>query len=105
VSESTTDYTSDSQQRILKLIVLLAGHEIVGMAPADIARQQGCAASAVTRDLANLRTAGFAELVPETGCWRLSPTVVQIALAHMAALERAAVRLSEIQNRYSRSAS
>ena len=51
------DYTNDAQQRILRLITLLAGHEITGIAPADIARQQDCAASMVTRDLDNLRTA------------------------------------------------
>lgn len=96
------DYTNDGQQRILRLVNLLAGHEITGIAPADIARQQGCPASMVTRDLDNLRTAGFAELVPETGRWRLAPQVVQIALAHMAALDRAESRLAETRQRYSR---
>ena len=96
------DYTNDAQQRILRLLSLLAGHEITGLAPAEIARQQGCPASMVTRDLDNLRTAGFAELVPETGRWRLSPLVVQVALAHMAALERAEARLAETRQRYSR---
>lgn len=96
------DYTNAAQQRILRLITLLAGHEITGIAPADIARQQDCAASMVTRDLDNLRTAGFAELVPETGRWRLAPQVVQIALAHMTALDRAEARLAETRQRYSR---
>lgn len=98
------DYTNDSQQRILRLVVLLAGNEITGLAPADIARQQGCSASIVTRDLANLREAGFAEMVPETSRWRLAPQVVQIALAHMTALERAETRLAETRHRYSRTA-
>ena len=99
-----SDYTNDSQQRILRLALLMAGHEITGIAPSDIAAQQGCNASAVTRDLANLREAGWAEPVPETGRWRLTPQVVQMALAHLAALDRAETRLAETRNRYSRSA-
>lgn len=98
-----SDYTNDGQQRILRLVKLLAGNEITGMAPSDIARQQECSASVVTRDLANLREAGFAEQVPDSGGrWRLAPTVVQIAVAHMTALERAETRLTEVRNRYSR---
>ncbi len=95
-------YAHEGQQRILKLVQLLAGHEITGMAPADIARQQGCAASAVTRDLANLQLAGLAECVPETGRWRLGPALVQIANKHAAAMSRAEARLEEVRNRYSR---
>lgn len=96
------DYTHDGQQRILALVTLLSGHEITGMTPAEIAKAQGCTPSCVTRDLANLRTAGFAETVPETGRWRLSPTVVQISVRYAAALHRAELRISEIRGRYSR---
>lgn len=95
-------YAHEGQQRLLKLITLLAGHEITGLAPAEIARAQACSASLATRDLANLQLAGFAELVPENGRWRLSPQMVQIALKHMAALDRADKRLDEIKNRFSR---
>lgn len=97
-----TQYAHDGQQRLLKLITLLAGHEITGLAPAEIAREQACNASMVTRDLANLQLGGFAELVPETGRWRLSPQIVQIALKHMHALDRAQHRLGEVRSRYSR---
>lgn len=99
---SGSDYTHEGQQRILKLVMLLAGHEIHGLAPSQIARDQGCSASMVTRDLDNLRTAGFAEVVPETKGWRLAPMVVQITARHLAALDRAEQRTSEIRNRYSR---
>lgn len=97
-----SDYTNDAQQRLMKLMTLLAGHEITGMAPADIAREQGCTASMVTRDMANLVEGGYAEQVPETGRWRLAPQVVQIAVRHMASLERAKAKLDETRNRYSR---
>ncbi|UDF33782.1 UNVERIFIED_ORG: hypothetical protein LHJ69_14290 [Shinella sp. XGS7] len=95
-------YANDGQQRLLSLITLLAGHEITGMAPADIARQQGCTPSVVTRDLANLQLAGFGEQVPETSRWRLSPQIVQIALKHMRALDAAEQRLADVRNRFSR---
>lgn len=100
--DRTTSYTSEPQQRILRLIGVLAGHEITGIAPAEIAKQMGCVASMVTRDMDNLRTAGFAEQVPETGLWRLAPPVVQIALKHMAVLDRTERRLAETRQRYSR---
>lgn len=97
-------YTNAGQQRILKLIQALAGYEITGVAPAALARDVGCSAACVTRDIDNLRTAGLAEEVPETGRWRLGPAVVQIALKHMSAIDRAERRLAEVRNRYSREA-
>lgn len=100
----TTTYTNEGQQRILRLINTLSGHEITGRAPSDLARETDCTASTITRDLANLKEAGFAEVVPETGCWRLSPQIVQIAIRHMSALDRAAQRLEEVRGRFSRSA-
>jgi DNA-binding IclR family transcriptional regulator len=95
-------YTNEGQQRILALVRLLAGHEITGMSPKQIADQQSCSASLVTRDLANLKQAGFAEQTPETNYWRLSPEVVQISLRHATALARAQDRLAEVQQRFSR---
>lgn len=103
MSQPTTSYTNEGQQRILRLINVLSGHEITGRAPSDLARETDCTASTITRDLANLKEAGFAEVVPETGCWRLSPQLVQIAIRHMAALDRAAQRLEEVRSRFSRS--
>jgi DNA-binding IclR family transcriptional regulator len=97
-------YENEAQQRLLRLVMLLAGHEITGLAPAEIARQQECMPPMVTRDLANLALAGWAEQVPETGRWRLAPPVVQVAMRHMVALDRAKDRLAEVQARYSRQA-
>ena len=93
-------YISDAQQRILGLILVLAGHEIEGLAPAQIAKLNECAASQVTRDLANLRQRGWAEQITTTGRWRLGPGIVQISLAHMTALDRAERRLSEVRQRF-----
>lgn len=100
---SAADYINEAQQRILRALCLLAGNEVTGLKPSEIARLLGCSPAVVTRDMANLKQAGLAELVPETDRWRLAPLVVQIALKHMAALERAETRLAETRNRYSRS--
>lgn len=92
----------EPQQRILKLLGVLAGQEVHGLAPSDIAKAQGCTASIVTRDLANLRIAGMAEQVPETGRWRLAPPIVQIAIRHQVGLARAQSKVDEIRSRYTR---
>jgi DNA-binding IclR family transcriptional regulator len=93
-------YISDAQQRILRLVVTLAGHEIEGLAPGDIAKLQQCSASQVTRDLANLKHFGWAEQIQATGRWRLGPDIVRVATRHMTALDRADRKLAEIRSRF-----
>lgn len=96
------DYTNEAQQRLMRLVLLLAGHEVHGLAPTAIARDLGANPSVVTRDMANLAAAGWAEKVPATGHWRLGPTPVQLGLRHMAAMTRARDQLEAVANRYSR---
>lgn len=98
----TDQYLSDGQQRLLALIKVLAGNEVHGLAPGEIAKAQTCSPSVVTRDLANLKEAGFAEQIPETGRWRLGPALVQIALAHAREIDRAERKLAETKQRFSR---
>lgn len=93
-------YVSEQQQRLLRLIQLLAGHEMEGLAPGEIAKLNSCAPSQVTRDLANLKHFGWAEQLPETARWRLGPDIVRIATRHMAALDRAERRVSELKSRF-----
>ena len=71
--------------------------------PTEIAKAQQCSAPMVTRDLDNLLTAGLAEVVPETGRWRLTPVLIQLSFKYMANVERAEKKLAETQNRYTRS--
>lgn len=68
----TTDYTNAAQQRILALVLHLFGDAANGYRPGALAQVLGCSASAITRDLDNLRSAGLAELVEASGCWRLT---------------------------------
>lgn len=97
-----TKYVSEQQQRLLKLILALAGNEIEGLAPGEIAKLVGCAPSQVTRDLANLKHAAWAEQITTTSRWRLGPMPVQIATRHATALDRASRKLADVSNRYSR---
>lgn len=97
-----TNYDSSSQQRILRMVLVLAGNEFNGLAPAEIAAAMKVGASTITRDLHNLREAGFAEQITDTGRWRLGPKVVQVAIAFSTALNRAETRLREVTQRYTR---
>lgn len=95
-------YINASQQRILRAVMCLAGHEVDGLAPTELARALRTSASNVTRDLANLQEAGFAEKIDSDG-WRLTPKIVQISTACGAGIARAQDRLAETQQRFSRS--
>lgn len=97
-----SDYINAAQQRLLKVVVLLAGNEFSGLAPSDLAKALSTNPSNITRDLANLKEAGIAEQLADTGRWRLGPKLVQIALAFSDHMARSSARMSEIQQRYTR---
>lgn len=94
-------YISDSQQRILQLAMAMGGSPIDGLAPGQLATLNGCSPSQVTRDLANLKHAGWAEQIAATGRWRLGPTPVQLGIRHMTALDRAQRKQDEVKQRFS----
>lgn len=98
----SSNYTHDGQQRILKLLTALSGNEVAGITPSALAKIQSCSQSLVTRDLDNLRTAGFAEQT-RTGTWRLSPHLVQMSIRISLALVKAEGELAEIKHRFMRS--
>ena len=101
---SGPDYTNAAQQRLVKIILLLFGHVVNGLAPSVIAREIGCSAAVMTRDLANLRQAGVADKDEATGHWRLTPRLPQQAIKVWADIDRAERRLQEAKNRFARSA-
>lgn len=98
----TTDYTNAAQQRLLQLIDLLAGHELQGLAPAEISKALNVAASSVTRDLDNLRTAGWGEQTPQGARWRLSPHVIEVSVRHAAAICAGEQDLKDVVRRFGR---
>jgi DNA-binding IclR family transcriptional regulator len=93
-------YINAAQQRVLKTLVLLAGHELMGLAPGEIAKAVRTGASNVTRDLANLREAGMAEQL-DNGQWRITPRVGQLALRVLNSLGEARKRVEETAQRFS----
>lgn len=101
---STDRYINAAQQRVLKMLMRLAGHEIEGLAPSELAAALRTSASNVTRDLANLREAGLAEPIDGNGRWRLTPRIVQVSIAAGTAFTRAQDRLDEVRQRFTRTA-
>lgn len=93
-------YINAAQQRILQMLQRLAGHEIEGISPSELAIALRTSASNVTRDLANLKEAGLAQKL-ETERWRLTPRIVQISLAAGRAFSDAHDRLDQMKQRYS----
>ena len=99
MSERT--YINAAQQRVLQMLMRLAGHEIDGLSPSELTQALRTSPSNVTRDLANLKEAGMAEEVMPNR-WRLTSRVVQISIAHGAALAKAEEKLAEVRQRFSR---
>ncbi|URX63276.1 ArsR family transcriptional regulator [Luteibacter anthropi] len=96
---SGTNYINAAQQRVLKLLGLLCGNEVHGLAPGEIAQALRTSPSNVTRDLANLREAGFAEPL-DNGRWRVTPRMGQFALRILSALDDAGRRVEEVRRRF-----
>ena len=93
----------NAQQRVLRIIPVMAGHELDGIAPGGLAKKLQTTPSNISRDLRILQSEGFVELVPGLdNRWRLSPKMIQIARSHMMGIERMEARLKEVEQRYSR---
>lgn len=103
-----TSYVCEAQQRVLFVMLALAGHEVDGVSLTEIAvalanrtgKTKGGQKNNVFRDLHNLKEAGLAEQLPDSERWRLAPRLVQIATSHQRYLDRAAARLDETRQRY-----
>ena len=98
----TERYISNSQQRILRILVHLGGHEVNGLAPGEISKSLDISPANVTHDLANLKHAGMAEQLQETGRWRLTPRIPQIGVAMLQQIERNQRKLEETRQRFTR---
>lgn len=98
----TDKYRNNAQQRVLAVMLRLAGHEVDGLAPGELASAMSIQPSTITRDLANLQIAGLAEKIPGTERWRLAPKLPQIGLSMLGGIEKSQRRLDEINQRYTR---
>ncbi|PJL35515.1 helix-turn-helix domain-containing protein [Stenotrophomonas maltophilia] len=94
-----------SEQSIFaRLLFALAGHSRTGLRLKPIANGIGESPSTTLRNLQRLAEDGLVERSPfDQDNWRLSPRIVQIALAHQAEVAREERQLDDFKNRYSRS--
>ena len=97
-----SNYTNEAQQRLLRIVLALAGKEWEGIKPNDLAKSLGVTAATITRDLANLKEAGWVETIDGLTAVRLTPRVGQISTTVQDGLNRVHRRLDEFQQRYSR---
>lgn len=91
--------TTQSADKVLSVLNVLLGHFAHGLTPTDLVKATGLSASNITRYVATLEAAGFAERIPETGRIRPSIRFAQLAVGILGDIERAKNRLDEIQTR------
>ncbi len=82
------------------LFRLLAGHEVLGLAPGEIAKGLSVGASWVSVNLPALAATGFVERVGDTNRWRLGVAFVRIAFTVSSNLHQAKRQLDEVSQRY-----
>ncbi|PZP64201.1 MAG: hypothetical protein DI597_00880 [Pseudoxanthomonas spadix] len=86
-----------------RLLFGLSGHSKNGLRLRQIAEGIGESDSTTLRNLQRLEADGLAEQNPlMPGHWRLSPRIVQIALAHADEVAREERALADFKTRYSR---
>ena len=93
-----------SEQSIFtRLLFGLAGHSRNGLRLKVIADGIGESPSTTLRNLQRMEEDGLVERSPQDqDNWRLSPRIVQIALAHTDEVAREEQALTDFRNRYSR---
>ena len=97
----TTPPLSEPIRKTCELFRLLAGHEVLGLAPGEIATGLGVPPSWCSRNLPALATTGFVEQVAGTNRWRLGVQFVRIATTVATNLNAAKRQLDDISARYS----
>ena len=96
----TTPPLSEPIRKTCELFRLLAGHEVLGLAPGEIATGLGVPPSWCSRNLPALATTGFIEQVAGTNRWRLGVQLVRIAITVSTNLNQAKRQLDDLTQRY-----
>lgn len=100
---SEDKYTSEQVQRVLRVLLALAGNEFRGMTLKEVAIAAECSNDNALRALENLRTAGMAERTAyDDKRWMLGPRLPQIAFAFDQALQKAQREVDDRRQRYTR---
>jgi len=88
-------------RKTCELFSLMAGHELLGLAPGEIAKALGVGAPWVSNYLPALAAeTGYVERVDGTNRWRLGVPLVRIAMSVSTELASAKRRLAEVSDRY-----
>ena len=89
-------------RKVNALYRLLAGHEVLGLSPGEIAKGLGVSPSWVSINLPALEAeTGFVERVANTNRWRLGVPFVRIAFTVQTNLNAERQRLEQTAARYS----
>lgn len=100
-TETTPPKLNDAIRKTCELFRLLAGHELLGLAPGEIAKGLGVAPSWVSINLPAIAAeTSFLERVDGTNRWRLGVPFVRISVTVATNLAQARGRLDEISARY-----
>lgn len=100
-TETTAPKLNDAIRKTCELFRLLAGHELLGLAPGEIAKGLGVSAPWVSVNLPAIALeTGFVERVDGTNRWRLGVPFVRISFTVSTQLGLAKKRLDEVSDRY-----
>lgn len=88
--------------KVFRVLDVLMRNFYHGWSPVEIVAETGYGASDVSRYLATLIDAGYAERIPETGRVRPSHRLAQAAVQIMHSLDEAQNRVTESRNRLMR---
>jgi ArsR family transcriptional regulator, arsenate/arsenite/antimonite-responsive transcriptional repressor len=98
MSATTTDKphpVPEPVRKVCDLFRLLAGYEVNGLAPGEIAKGLGVGAPWVSVNLPGLAELGFVERVGDTNRWRLGVALLRIAHTVLTANNQAQAQLAE----------
>lgn len=100
MNTTTQPKLSEPIRKTCDLFRLLAGHELLGLAPGEIAKGLDVSPSWVSINLPALAGTGFVEQVEGTNRWRLGVAFVRISVTVSTNLSAAKRHLEETSQRY-----
>jgi DNA-binding IclR family transcriptional regulator len=99
-TEATPPKLNEAIRKTCDLFRLLAGHEVLGLSPSEIAKGIDVAPSWVSINLPALATTGFVERLDGVNRWRLSVSFVRISVTVATNMANAKRLLEETSARY-----
>jgi DNA-binding IclR family transcriptional regulator len=99
MEKSAPSGVNASALQVFKVLDVLMRHFAHGLTPGDLIKATGISGPNITRYVATLEAAGYAERIPETGRIRPSVRFAQMAVMVMADVDRMSARLGEIKTR------